>query len=218
MKILGTIILLRWVASLIGYLAMCVPINKNWNPTVEGRCGNQYIFTLVVRIPWVVTDFAILFAPIPVIRGLQLPRTEKIGICALFLTGALYDQNQSAIGNLAGVGNWSIIETNVTIICACLITIKPALQRAFPEKMVASARSGWSHILSKTSKSRLDQQESEATTDSAHEFRRIKEQPRHHPLLHETADRFGPLKLDQPDKVTLHDLERGKHSEPWQGF
>ncbi|KAL8766386.1 MAG: hypothetical protein Q9209_006820 [Squamulea sp. 1 TL-2023] len=110
--------------------------------------------------------------------------------------------------NLTGVGNWSIIETNVTIICACLITTKPALRKAFPEKLVASARSGWSQILSKTSKSDLNQQGSEATTNSTHEFRRIKEQPRHCPLLHETADRFGPLKLDEPHHpVVLHDLE-----------
>ena len=93
MKVLGSIVLLWWLSSLIGYLAMCVPINKNWNPMVEGRCGSHYIFTLVMPIPWVVTDFAILFAPIPVIRGLQLPRIEKIGICALFLTGAMYDKS-----------------------------------------------------------------------------------------------------------------------------
>ena len=90
-QILGAIVMAWWLASILGYLCMCTPIGANWDPSVHGRCGNQYIFTLAIPLPWVLTDFAILMAPIPVVRGLQLPRGEKIGICALFLTGGLYD-------------------------------------------------------------------------------------------------------------------------------
>lgn len=56
---------------------------------MHAKCGNEAIFTLIVPIPWVLTDFAILIAPLPMVKKLQLPRMEKIGICALFLTGGL---------------------------------------------------------------------------------------------------------------------------------
>ena len=90
-QILGGIVMTWWLASILGYFCMCTPINANWDPSVHGRCGDEYVFTLAMPLPWVLTDFAILVAPIPVVRGLQLPLGEKIGICALFLTGGLYD-------------------------------------------------------------------------------------------------------------------------------
>ena len=68
---------------------MCSPIRANWHPEIPAKCGNEAIFNVIVPIPWVLTDFAILVAPIPVVKKLQLPRMEKIGICALFLTGGL---------------------------------------------------------------------------------------------------------------------------------
>ncbi len=89
-RILGTIVMAWWLSSILGYLCVCTPISTNWDPSVHGHCGNEYIFTLAMSVPWVLTDFAILVAPIPVVRGLQLPRSEKIGICALLLTGGLY--------------------------------------------------------------------------------------------------------------------------------
>ena len=59
----------------------------NWDSEVHGHCGNLALLTVIMPIPWVLTDFAILIAPIPAVRKLQLPRTEKIGLCELFLTG-----------------------------------------------------------------------------------------------------------------------------------
>ena len=89
MRVLGAIVLAWYLSSLFGYVFMCYPIQSNWNPEVHGHCGDSAIFTVVVPIPWVLTDFAILFAPIPEVKKLQLPRMEKIGISALFLTGGL---------------------------------------------------------------------------------------------------------------------------------
>ena len=68
---------------------MCNPIRSAWHPEIHAKCGNYNIFTVIVPIPWVLTDFAILFSPIPEVKKLQMPRMEKIGISALFLTGGL---------------------------------------------------------------------------------------------------------------------------------
>ena len=89
MRILAAIVLAWFLSSFFGYVFMCYPIQANWNPAIHATCGNSAIFTVIVPIPWVLTDFAILFAPITEVKKLQLPRLEKIGISALFLTGGL---------------------------------------------------------------------------------------------------------------------------------
>ena len=86
-RILGLIVIAWYLSSLFGYAFICYPIQMNWNSKISGHCGNLQLLTVIVPIPWVLTDFAILIAPIPMVRKLQLPVLEKIGLCALFLTG-----------------------------------------------------------------------------------------------------------------------------------
>lgn len=38
---------------------------------------------------WILTDVAILISPIPVIKQLQLPQSQKMGVYASFLIGGL---------------------------------------------------------------------------------------------------------------------------------
>ena len=68
---------------------ICTLIESVWNPNVSGKCGNLEVFNLVNPLSWIVTDFVILLVLIPMIRRLQLFKANKIGLCALFLTGGL---------------------------------------------------------------------------------------------------------------------------------
>lgn len=64
----------------------------NWvdlGTTKAQRCENEKMLNLIDPIPWILTDFAILIAPIPMIGSLQLSWHKKIGIIAVFLTGGL---------------------------------------------------------------------------------------------------------------------------------
>ena len=88
-RILAAIVVAWYLSSVLGYAFMCSPIRANWDTEKHARCGNEAIFTVINPIPWVITDFAILLAPIPLVKKLQLPRTKKIELCALFLTGCL---------------------------------------------------------------------------------------------------------------------------------
>ena len=88
-KILAATVLALCLSSIFGYAFICTPVRANWDPNVHGHCVNEHTLTEAVRIPWVVTDFAVLVAPIPMVWGLQLPRGEKIGLYALFFTGGL---------------------------------------------------------------------------------------------------------------------------------
>ena len=88
-RILAAIVVAWYLSSVLGLAFMCSPIRANWDTEIHARCGNEAIFNVINPIPWVITDFAILLAPVPLIKKLQLPRTEKIELCALFLTGGL---------------------------------------------------------------------------------------------------------------------------------
>ena len=49
---------------------------------------------------------------------------------------------------MVGIGIWSIMEANTTVICICLITLKPVLKRLYPSSMLGKTRQGWSKLLS----------------------------------------------------------------------
>ena len=104
-------------------------------------------------------------------------------------------------GDIVDVAYWSVIETNVTVLCACVVAIKPALKYLFPEKLLSSTRSGWSRFLSSRSGkgtgsggSGSKEKSSEYSSDS---FERIQDRPPHLPLYNESADRFGSRKLNE---------------------
>lgn len=52
-------------------------------------CANQKLMTEIAPIPWVLTDFAILLCPIPMIKKLQLRHDKRVILYAIFLLGGL---------------------------------------------------------------------------------------------------------------------------------
>lgn len=85
-------IFMVYTGILIGYGVFCIPRSgMSWSEAIKDpRChvhtpSIQYI----VGIFGVLSDFYILGLPIPVILRLQVPRKERIGLFALFMTGLL---------------------------------------------------------------------------------------------------------------------------------
>lgn len=74
---------------MLGGSLICQPVKSYWDPNTPGHCGNSYIFDLILPLPWIVTDFAILVAPLPVIRKLHTPTRQKVMLSALFLVGGM---------------------------------------------------------------------------------------------------------------------------------
>ena len=88
-KILGAIVIAWWISTMCTDAFICSPVRANWEPTIPHHCGDQKAAILSAPPPWILTDFAILIAPIPVIKNLQLRHSDKIAISALFLTGGV---------------------------------------------------------------------------------------------------------------------------------
>jgi hypothetical protein len=87
--VLGGIVIAWWCAAFFGGAFVCYPASHIWEPNSKGTCANAELLNLITPIPWVLTDFAILIAPIPVIRKLQLDRGRTMRVYAAFLIGAL---------------------------------------------------------------------------------------------------------------------------------
>ena len=88
-RILGVIVLAWWISFMFTYAFICSPIRANWEPTIPHHCGDVKVANIAAPAPWILTDFAILISPIPVIKNLQIRRSDKVGISALFLTGGM---------------------------------------------------------------------------------------------------------------------------------
>ena len=105
----------------------------------------------------IITDLAILVLPIPVLTGMRLPQRQKTILVFTFALGIfvtivdvirIYYLQQAAdiqtlIQSRVGTGYdfsfnasmalmWSAVEVNVGIVCACIPTLKPLIQRVLP--------------------------------------------------------------------------------------
>ena len=70
-------------------LFQCTPVEKAWNPTVNGKCINiraVFISTAVINV---FSDFSILLLPLYSIWQLQMPVKRKVGVSAVFCLGLI---------------------------------------------------------------------------------------------------------------------------------
>lgn len=87
--IIGTIVVLWWIGVVLAEALICIPVAYNWNKSIKGHCGSSEWNRNLNPLPWILTDAAILVMPIPMIRKLQLPRIQRLGLIGLFLLGGM---------------------------------------------------------------------------------------------------------------------------------
>ena len=66
----------------------CVPVQAFWTKE-RAKCLNQFAVWFTNAGINILTDFAIIILPIPVIRSLNLCRKQKLGLIAIFAVGGL---------------------------------------------------------------------------------------------------------------------------------
>lgn len=71
---------------LIGFL-ICRPVEKNWDPTAEGTCGDRIAGYTAVSIVNVIVDCLMLVLPLPMIYKLQTRPGYKVGLFSIFGVG-----------------------------------------------------------------------------------------------------------------------------------
>lgn len=70
---------------------MCNPVTFFWNRTLEGgMCMNQYVIWFTTAGLNIGQDVIILLLPLPVIRSLQIPASQKKGLVTMLAIGTRY--------------------------------------------------------------------------------------------------------------------------------
>ncbi|KAI5925280.1 hypothetical protein F4810DRAFT_659796 [Camillea tinctor] len=143
-----------WVVMtvLIGLL-VCRPIQKNWDPTVEGTCGNQIAAYTAVSVYNVIIDIVMCIMPLPMIYKLQLKAPYKLALFGIFgisivtITFAVLrlmsfktlDFTDFAY-TVPTVILWTYAEVGVVILVACSPLLRPIFDKVF-QRFMSTVRS-----------------------------------------------------------------------------
>ena len=90
---IGVVIVLQGVIWLTLAFSICRPFRYFWTQAVDvndGTCGDVMLFYKSYSIPSLVTDFAMLVLPWPILLKLQMLTGEKMGLLFTFLAASLY--------------------------------------------------------------------------------------------------------------------------------
>lgn len=74
---------------LLSSLVTCVPIAKYWDDTIPGGCINRSILHYILAGFNIANDIALLVAPLPFLRKLQIARRAKFVLIGVFACGGL---------------------------------------------------------------------------------------------------------------------------------
>ena len=91
--VVGLMVIAYWLASTIGAILQCLPIDANWNLRVKlsgnVRCINFAAFFLGLELSNCVLDVVIICLPLGVIRQLQMPLRQRHQLAFVFFLGGL---------------------------------------------------------------------------------------------------------------------------------
>ncbi|KAJ8110395.1 hypothetical protein OPT61_g6750 [Boeremia exigua] len=135
----------------------CRPIAATWDLRLmeSATCMDQLTEYMALSILNIIIDVLTLVLPIPIIARLQMPRMQKISVCAIFATGsfvcAVAIRRTTLLGPLMVSKDytwdaveqfqWCFAEVNAAILCACAPASKPFFVRYLPGLLSSRFRS-----------------------------------------------------------------------------
>ncbi|KZN84585.1 hypothetical protein EN45_087260 [Penicillium chrysogenum] len=135
----------------------CLPIRlawTGWTNEEPGQCINFINSTLVNCLVNIFVDSLMIVLPVYEVTKLQLPRRKKLIVALMFIVGAVltiiaiirvvvFWNNRWGVNQTLGLYplvHWSVIETQIAIMCACLPAFRALLGRVFPGLLGGSSR------------------------------------------------------------------------------
>ena len=77
------------IAQSFAAIFQCMPVSSNWTVGKDHYCINVDVGATIIAAFNVLTDFAILILPMPLLFRLQKPMKQKLQIMGMFLLGGL---------------------------------------------------------------------------------------------------------------------------------
>ncbi|KAK8017770.1 hypothetical protein PG993_014096 [Apiospora rasikravindrae] len=154
----ATAFVVIWTLSQIGLAVFqCDPISGFWEPGPDTKCLPIVPGWYIAAAGNIMADILILLIPLPVIKGLNLPRGQKLALGAIFCLGFLHNGEPGQTPSLPLSSPppphiaprpltprtyqiWSMTEACTGIICVALPTLRPLAIRWFPRVFLSLSR------------------------------------------------------------------------------
>ncbi|KAK3902978.1 hypothetical protein C8A05DRAFT_33292 [Staphylotrichum tortipilum] len=156
-QIVLILVILIGVWLVVSVFTACIPLQAFWDWSLYFK---THVYCHPVNLWWgnaalhITSDLVVMALPMPVLSSLNLPRRQKYAIVGVFALGffvcvisivrlvALIDATQNpsldGIYTSANMIFWTTVEVNSAVSCACIMTLKPLIQRAFPRLLSPS--------------------------------------------------------------------------------
>ena len=132
-------------SSIVVTIFQCNPVIRAFDKDTPGQCIDTAKFWFANAGFSIATDIIILLLPLPLVWRLEIPRTQKVALVAVFAVGIfvvvtsclrvttldLFATSPDNTYNIANV-MWTIIEPNVAVVCSCLPILRPLVVRFIP--------------------------------------------------------------------------------------
>ena len=86
---LAAIITLTGVVNAIVIGLQCQPIEKAWDPSIQGHCHNIFLHYAWGTVPNIVTDAIMLVLPMPYVLAMNVGNEVKGGLMGVFVLGGV---------------------------------------------------------------------------------------------------------------------------------
>ncbi|KAI1875018.1 hypothetical protein JX265_003703 [Neoarthrinium moseri] len=149
------VILLFNIGLLLGIIFFCIPVQKAWDNSIEGRCSSPAPLSYLSGVWNSLVDIYVLVLPIPLVWGLHMGPRRKLRLAAVFSVGIfacaasivrlaftpVLQSDPDSTYNIAQVSIWATLEINIGLICSCLILLPAFLRHHLPESTKSYLRS-----------------------------------------------------------------------------
>ncbi|EXM18478.1 hypothetical protein FOTG_13416 [Fusarium oxysporum f. sp. vasinfectum 25433] len=147
--IVGAVVGASFVYNLTITFLACRPIHGFWKPSSQTCLSSDYwIVSTVLHLG---TDIIATILPLPILLMLNINRKEKIILVILFALGFLVSvvsflrlhysltnaSSDDPIWASITPTYWACIEVNMAIICACLMTLRPLVEKYAPKLLLS---------------------------------------------------------------------------------
>lgn len=72
-----------------GVVFFCIPVQKGWNNSLPGHCSDPAVLAYLTGAWNIVVDVYVLAVPVPLVWGLQMGKSKKARLVAVFGVGIL---------------------------------------------------------------------------------------------------------------------------------
>lgn len=139
-KVVGILQAVHTLENIIVNVFQCVPVQKFWEPQIEGHCIHYGPFLAVNESANSIIDFILAIQAVIMLRSLQTDEKTRWRLSIVFAIGGLAGvigfvkigmglASGVAVGNQYLMGVWASVQMALSIICCCVVTFKPLLAK-----------------------------------------------------------------------------------------